>query len=61
MPTDPHAPTDAPGGSVTRWLPGLQRGERAAVSALWERYFAHLVRIAEARLRGSAIRTRWAK
>jgi DNA-directed RNA polymerase specialized sigma24 family protein len=38
---------------VTRWLPGLQRGDREAMSALWGRYFAPLVQVAEARLRGA--------
>src|SRR5262245_9287087 len=40
-------------GSVTRRIPGLRRGDRRAVQALWERYFAPLARIAEARLRGA--------
>jgi DNA-directed RNA polymerase specialized sigma24 family protein len=40
-------------GSVTRWIPGLRRGDRDAVQALWERYFGPLTRIAEARLRGA--------
>jgi len=40
-------------GSVTRWIPGLRRGDRQAVQALWERYFGPLARIAEARLHGA--------
>ena len=38
-------------GSVTRCLDGLKAGEAEAVRALWERYFADLVRLARARLR----------
>jgi DNA-directed RNA polymerase specialized sigma24 family protein len=40
-------------GSVTRWLPGLRRGEQQAIQAVWERYFGSLVRVAEGRLRGA--------
>jgi DNA-directed RNA polymerase specialized sigma24 family protein len=43
-------------GSVTRWIPGLQRGEQEAVQALWERYFEPMVRVAESRLRGAPCR-----
>jgi DNA-directed RNA polymerase specialized sigma24 family protein len=37
-------------GSVTRWLGQLQAGDPAAVQALWERYFPHLVRWARQKL-----------
>jgi RNA polymerase sigma factor (sigma-70 family) len=40
-------------GSVTRFLSGLKAGEADAVRALWERYFADLVRLARAHLRGA--------
>ena len=40
-------------GSVTRWIPGLQRGDRRAIQALWEHYFEPMVRLAQARLRGA--------
>lgn len=46
-----HQPRQA--GSVTQWLPGLRRGDRAAIQALWQRYYEPLVRVAEARLRGA--------
>jgi DNA-directed RNA polymerase specialized sigma24 family protein len=38
---------------VTRWLPGLQRGNQHAIAALWQRCFAPLARVAQARLRGA--------
>jgi RNA polymerase sigma factor (sigma-70 family) len=38
-------------GSVTRYLGGLKAGQAEAARALWERYFADLVRLARARLR----------
>jgi DNA-directed RNA polymerase specialized sigma24 family protein len=38
------------GGSVTRWVGGLQGGDPDAVPALWERYFARLVALARRRL-----------
>jgi DNA-directed RNA polymerase specialized sigma24 family protein len=38
-------------GSITRYLGGLKAGEAEAARALWERYFADLVRLARARLR----------
>jgi DNA-directed RNA polymerase specialized sigma24 family protein len=41
-------------GSVTRWIPGLQDGDRRAVQALWGQYFEPMVRIAQARLRGAS-------
>jgi DNA-directed RNA polymerase specialized sigma24 family protein len=47
-------PHSGEAGSVTRWLPGLRRGDQDAIAALWERYFEPLARIAEARLPGVA-------
>src|SRR3954466_6105923 len=41
------------GGSVTRWLGDLKAGDQAAAQKLWERYFASLVRLAQAKLRCS--------
>jgi RNA polymerase sigma factor (sigma-70 family) len=38
-------------GSVTHWLGALRGGELDAAQPLWERYFARLVRLAQARLR----------
>jgi len=38
-------------GSVTHWLGALQSGDLDAAQPLWERYFARLVRLAQARLR----------
>lgn len=40
-----------PGGSVTRWLVQLKDGSPAAVTPLWDEYFARLVALARARLR----------
>src|SRR4051812_4313474 len=40
-------------GSVTRWLGDLKAGDPAAAQRLWERYFASLVRLAQAKLRTS--------
>src|SRR4051812_12260761 len=40
-------------GSVTRWLGDLKAGDPAAAQRLWERYFASLVRLAQAKLRSS--------
>ena len=42
--------TDEP-GSVTEWIPPLKAGDGDAARALWDRYFAELVRLARARLR----------
>src|SRR5262249_34579127 len=41
------------GRSVTAWLERLKAGEPTAAENLWARYFASLVRLARARLRGS--------
>jgi RNA polymerase sigma factor (sigma-70 family) len=38
-------------GSVTQWIGALQGGDLDAARPLWERYFARLVRLAQARLR----------
>jgi hypothetical protein len=38
-------------GSVTQWLGALRGGDLQAAQPLWERYFARLVRLAQARLR----------
>jgi ECF sigma factor len=40
-------------GSVTRWVGGLKAGDPEATRHLWDRYFADLVRLARARLRGA--------
>jgi DNA-directed RNA polymerase specialized sigma24 family protein len=40
-------------GSVTRWVGGLKLGDPEATRQLWDRYFADLVRLARARLRGA--------
>jgi DNA-directed RNA polymerase specialized sigma24 family protein len=45
-------------GSVTYWIGQLQAGEAAAAQPLFERYFAQLVRLARARLRGRPGRVR---
>lgn len=39
--------------SVTLWMRQLQAGDTDAAQPLWERYFAELVRLARARLRGA--------
>jgi DNA-directed RNA polymerase specialized sigma24 family protein len=39
------------GGSVTRWIGPLKAGDVEAAQALWDRYFAGLVRLARVRLR----------
>jgi DNA-directed RNA polymerase specialized sigma24 family protein len=46
-----------PARSVTFWLEHLEAGDPAAAQPLWERYFARLVRLARARLRGVRPRT----
>jgi DNA-directed RNA polymerase specialized sigma24 family protein len=40
-------------GSVTLYLERLEAGDRAALQALWERYFARLVGLARKKLRGA--------
>jgi DNA-directed RNA polymerase specialized sigma24 family protein len=35
---------------VTRWIEGLRAGDEAAVTALWDRYFAQLVHLARQKL-----------
>jgi len=37
-------------GSVTEWIGQLQKGERAVVEKLWERYFHQLVELARKKL-----------
>lgn len=39
-------------GSVTAWLAQIRQGDPDAAQRLWERYFAQLVHLAQARLRG---------
>jgi DNA-directed RNA polymerase specialized sigma24 family protein len=43
----------ASGGSITRWIGDLKAGDPAAAQRLWEAYFAKLVALARARLRGT--------
>ena len=55
-PQPPIAPRGGPtsaddSGSVTHWLGALRGGDHDAAQPLWERYFARLVRLAQARLR----------
>jgi DNA-directed RNA polymerase specialized sigma24 family protein len=51
MRADDHTgPTDR--GSVSRLIPALKEGDRAAVQALWERFFEPLVRVAAGRVPG---------
>src|SRR6516164_8124547 len=45
----PMSPDDS--GSVTLWIGALRGGDLDAAQPLWERYFARLVRLAQARLR----------
>ena len=52
MPPPPPPPPEEP-GSVTRWLGALKAGDQAAAQALWERYYARLVRLARVRLRAT--------
>jgi RNA polymerase sigma factor (sigma-70 family) len=39
------------GGSVTRWISDIKRGDQAAANGLWESYYRRLVGLARARLR----------
>jgi DNA-directed RNA polymerase specialized sigma24 family protein len=50
MSDDDRTPPDR--GSVSRLIPGLKEGDRAAVQALWERFFEPLVRVAAGRVPG---------
>jgi len=43
-------------GSVTLWLAELAHGSVDAAQAIWDRYFAAMVRLADGRLRGAARR-----
>ena len=43
----------APDGSVTHWIHAVKDGDSAAAQALWERYFAKLVRLARKKLEGT--------
>jgi DNA-directed RNA polymerase specialized sigma24 family protein len=38
-------------GSITRWLEGLKAGRPEAAEAIWERYYARVVAMAQCRLR----------
>ncbi len=40
-------------GSITGWIAGMKAGDPAAAQPLWERYFARMVDLAQARLRAS--------
>jgi DNA-directed RNA polymerase specialized sigma24 family protein len=40
-------------GSVTGWVEGLRRGDRAAAQRLWERYYHRLVGLARRRLKAT--------
>jgi DNA-directed RNA polymerase specialized sigma24 family protein len=40
-------------GSITGWIASVKSGDLAAAQPLWERYFARMVDLARARLRGS--------
>jgi len=42
-----------PDNSVTQWIERLKAGDDEAARALWERYFAQLVRLCERRLQDS--------
>ena len=45
--------SDPADGSVTGWLGRLKAGDPAAAKPLWDAYFARLVVLARARLRGA--------
>lgn len=47
---DSATPPYASHGSVSHWLDGLRDGDSVAAEQLWNRYFARLVPIAQARL-----------
>ncbi len=38
-------------GSISRWLPPLKEGNDSAIQAIWERYFASMVRLTGKKLR----------
>jgi DNA-directed RNA polymerase specialized sigma24 family protein len=38
------------GGSVTRWITAVKRGDEEAVQSLWDRYFDRLAKLARAKL-----------
>ncbi len=40
-------------GSITGWIANVKSGDLSAAQPLWERYFARMVDLARARLRGS--------
>ena len=44
------SPSDSSRGSVSHWLDGLRTGDSVAAQELWNRYFARLVAVAQARL-----------
>jgi RNA polymerase sigma factor (sigma-70 family) len=43
-------------GSVSEWIEALRDGESGAATRLWNRFYAHLLRIARRRLNGSSRR-----
>ena len=45
-------------GSITGWIASMKAGDLAAAQPLWERYFARIVVLAQARLRTSGRRGR---
>jgi RNA polymerase sigma factor (sigma-70 family) len=45
-----------PEGSVTTWIGMLEKGDDAAAQRLWERYYARLIELAQAQMRGMAKR-----
>lgn len=47
---------DFPSPSVTHWIDALKRGDHEAASALWQRYFERMVRLAQAKLGAAARR-----
>jgi len=42
--------------SVSEWIVGAKRGDHEAVEALWQRYYAQLVRLAHKRVSGIPLR-----
>lgn len=45
-----RSPSDSSRGSISHWLDGLRKGDSLAAQELWNRYFARLVAVAQARL-----------